>query len=118
MTEKTFRLGQPVIYTGRLSREHAYKVPPWDVTVTWKQRCKWWQQNPCEPGEGVIVGRRTLANGYVVNGGYDEPNEWMPREYVRAYLVADNIDQKPFFVHPDQLEEWSHGRLELLAAET
>ena len=117
MSGNNFRLGQPVIYTGRLTRQHAYKVSPWGGGGTWKQRCKWWQAYPCKPGEGVIVGRRNLSNGVVESGGYDEPNEWMPKEYVRAYLVANNIDQKPFFVHPDQLEEWSFGRLELLTAE-
>lgn len=117
MADQNFVLGAPVIFTGRLSRQYAYKVSPWDKSNTWKQQCKWWQSFPCKPGEGVIVGRRTLSNGYTAPASYDEPAEWNPREYIRAYLVADHIDQKPFYVLPEHLEEWSHGRFELLAAE-
>jgi hypothetical protein len=112
-------LGQPVIFTGMLARRSAYKIPPesWKVSFTWKQHCRWWEKVSIPPGEGVIVGRRNLSNGFVDMGGYEEPNAWIPKEYIRAYLVCENIDFKPFHVHPDQLEEWSYERLGALTAQ-
>lgn len=55
--------------------------------------------------EGLIVGWRNLANGEVDYGGYDEPTTFIPRSYVRAYLVVENMRQSPFYVLPSDIIE-------------
>lgn len=57
------------------------------------------------PREGIIVGKRTLANGTVDYGGWDEGTQFIPTEHFEAYQVVTNIRNKPVYVLPEDLEE-------------
>lgn len=71
---------------------------------------RFWQRydhgGPCR---AMVVGKRTLANGYVER--YQETDgwssytvkTWIPEEHFPAYLVVTNLHNKPFYVHPDQI---------------
>lgn len=54
--------------------------------------------------EGLVVGVRTLSNGPVEWGSYDEPTVFYPREQVEAVLVAWNLRRVPVLVLPADLE--------------
>lgn len=54
--------------------------------------------------EGIVVGIRTLSNGPVEWGSYDEPTVFYPRETVEAVVVAWHLRRVPVLVLPDNLE--------------
>ena len=98
-------LGDSVTITGRIIREgDASNVK------------RFWQRydlaGPDAFGyRALIVGVRTLANGYVDR--YQETDgwasytvkTWIAEEHFTAYLVVTDIRTKPFFVLPDQIKE-------------
>ncbi len=52
--------------------------------------------------EGVIIGQRTLSNGFV---DYDpEQIIFTPKEYFKAYLVSFDMNQNPVYVLPEDIE--------------
>lgn len=53
---------------------------------------------------GIIVGRRTLANGHAIWGTYEDPTEWVREESVDAYLVAWHLRRRHVLVLPEDLE--------------
>ncbi|MFS0715511.1 hypothetical protein ABC337_04805 [Arthrobacter sp. 1P04PC] len=55
-------------------------------------------------GEGIIIGKRTLANGENQYNGYDEPITFIPKERVTAFLVAFDLHRKPVHVLPEHIE--------------
>jgi hypothetical protein len=56
-------------------------------------------------GEGVVVGTRTLQNGHVVYGTWDDPNYFVPEEPVPAVLVAFHLRKAPVYVPPEDVEK-------------
>jgi hypothetical protein len=71
---------------------------------------------------GVIVGHRTLANGYMDGGGYEwesgiyEPDSWSTSEYVGAYLVAIGMRKALVRVYSQDVTVVSGGAPGLLGA--
>lgn len=53
--------------------------------------------------EGVVIGKRTLANGIVHWGSYDESTYFEAKERLEAYLVAFDMRRKPFLVLAEDL---------------
>jgi hypothetical protein len=47
---------------------------------------------------GVVAGVRTLANGRVIWGTYDEPTEFSPEQHFPAAIVFTNMREKPVYV--------------------
>lgn len=93
-TPPTLPLGTPVTFDHALSRT--------DITNS-KPHRREWQPYRAILRTGVIVGIRTLANGIVYWGSYDEPTEFHPTDYVRAYLVAFDLRRNPVHVQPEHV---------------
>lgn len=62
-----------------------------------------WADAPREVG--VVVGARTLQEGYTQYGGYDEPPVWMQTGTREAVLVAANLRTKPMKFLAQDLKE-------------
>lgn len=58
---------------------------------------RWWEEKPCEPVEGVVVGKRSKPAGYIEGGDYG--NVWVPDNsryaHKTAILVSTSINKKP-----------------------
>lgn len=66
---------------------------------------KFWQPEHAPYGRhgGIVVGRRTLANG-LNTWEYEAGTHFTPTERFRAYLVSWHLDKRPVLVLPDHLE--------------
>lgn len=79
----------------------------------WRDGMKKWETEPIadydawqhatREREGIVVGKRTLANGVIHWGSYDEATTFEPKERFTAYLVAYNINRSPFLVLAEDL---------------
>lgn len=90
--KKNFTLGEKVTFTKTLFREHGSGGRRSWRTYDFKQ----------EPKAGIITGWRTLSNGIAVFG-YEEPTEWKPESFVKAYLVTTDMRKKAVYVLPEDL---------------
>ena len=50
------------------------------------------------PKTGLLIGWRTLSNGEVSAGSYDEGATYHPKEYFKVGLVVFNEHTNPFYV--------------------
>lgn len=102
-----FRLGQRVATHGVLQRTGKGPVQSQHGHATGDRR-EWVRPRMLgmrvTPREGVIVGRRTLQNGWTEWGGYEEPSIWHQESTVPAYLVAYDLHTKAVPVHADDIE--------------
>lgn len=100
-------LGEKVTFTWALRRESRRE----EVTINGRRRTvtvRRWETGeipntkPPASREGVVVGVRTLCNGYV-QYEYDYGNMFSPFEdgYFTAYLIAWNLRQQPVYVLPE-----------------
>ena len=73
---------------------------------------KEWLPTPSKEFEGIIVGKRTLANGY--GGTETDPGDdwfghpytypvWSPAEHFTAWLVVKDLRSKPVLVLPEHV---------------
>lgn len=53
---------------------------------------------------GVIVGKRTLADGEAQYYASDEPVSWSPKHHFEAYLVAYDLRRRPVYVLVEDIE--------------
>lgn len=75
-----FQLGDAVLFKNPLSRRQRPAAP---------HPKKVWEPNPWEPERvGIVVGTRTLYDGHVEFGYYDEPTIFAPESSFQAYLIA------------------------------
>ena len=95
-----YTLGQKVRVTQTLRRQ-------------WDGGRKTWQAWPIHPGEGIVVGKRTLSNGkletiseYDDVLGYKEytHTDYRATEHFAAYIVAYDLRRKPVLVKPEDME--------------
>lgn len=103
MTE--FKLGEQVQYTHRLFRHHRDGRRIWDTIPI-----------ATPPVKGIIVGKRTLYDGKVDYGNWEEPTTFTAENHFEVYLVVTNIRQKPFPIlpiHLTSLEGELDGRPEI-----
>jgi hypothetical protein len=100
MTTVDYQLGDRVKFTHTLERRRAWihgKHPD-----TGHHENTWQPQNaPYGRFGGLIVGRRTLADGDVT--GWEARYFTATRRF-RAYLVSWHIDKRPVWVLPEHLE--------------
>lgn len=95
-----FQLGQPVRYSHPLARIFTHDAKTgrkvWAPQTNYKG----------EPliGRGIIIGKRTLANGKRHYIGYDEGIAFIPEEYFTAYLIAYDLARKPVYVRPEHIQ--------------
>ena len=61
----------------------------------WKE----WQRIPfMKHKRGILIGFRTLTDGIVLYGQWDEPTTFLGKGRFKAFLVALDARSKPFFV--------------------
>jgi hypothetical protein len=89
------KFGDVVIITHKLKRTDEQRCSDW-----WKV---WVVRKFKVPKTGILIGLRTLANGITY---YEEDSGrlFVPKEYVRAALVALSIRTKPVLVLLDAVE--------------
>lgn len=105
----TFKLGQPVAVSRLLQRNSRME---YIKNAFGKREVRRWDPSPVAfdpPREGVIVGRRTLSNGHIDPGHYDEPDTYIGVYYFTAYMVCFDIWQKPLFALAEDLEASASG---------
>lgn len=92
-----YHLGQEVLFTRTLRRiRHPYRR-------VWSHTTYWNAITSRGPAKGIIVGIRTLSDGTVEGGYYDEPATYRPTRTFTAYLVAYHLRRKPVLVLPEHL---------------
>lgn len=90
MSGQEFQLGERVTITQKLHRSTRDRLQPHTLLKLWE---------PAElaaPQSGIIVGKRTLVNGYITFEEYG--TRFTPEQYFPAYLVAQNMRDKPVYV--------------------
>lgn len=108
----TLQLGTRVRYKRTLTRKTSYgdgvkkleHYRQWVPTSEWELQCfgmsaKLW---PEYFGEGIITGKRTLANGNI--SYYDHGSNFVMKEHFEAYIVTFDLRRKPVYVLPEDLE--------------
>lgn len=113
MTDMTYAFGDRVIFTRSLNRratsrkvvspsewgdQHRYRVyKEWTTE-------RWWGDayGTEDPRPGIIIGKRTLANGYA-NYDYDSGTTFEPDQHVTAYVIAYDLHRKPVYVLPEHI---------------
>jgi hypothetical protein len=72
---------------------------------------RWWEPYTFGPSKALVVGRRTLADGYVDRSTESDGwtsytvKTWIPELHFTAYLVVTDLRCKPFYVLPGQIKE-------------
>jgi hypothetical protein len=97
----TIELGQRVRFTRTLTRRSGRENNRY--TKRWHAERYPGEPEPA-PTEGVLIGVRTLSNGFVTYGWTDEPTTYEPREHFTAYVVAHSLRRASALVLPDHLE--------------
>jgi hypothetical protein len=103
-----FELGQKVRFTWVLHRASEAAHPPGASSrrlprKVW--RTEGWPGQPEPlPREGVIVGKRTLSDGEIDYGGYEDPVTYYPERHFTAWLVAFDLLRKPVLVLPQHIQ--------------
>lgn len=96
---KPFALGERVTFSSVLKRQRV------DTAVHNVRFQLHWL--PVEKrGEGLVVGYRTLVNGYTVYDRHDG-NQWVPVSTVKCVLVAFNLYRLPACVPLDAISRAS-----------
>lgn len=96
-----FTLGQRVRFTTHLRRG-------WDGEGNGRGSGKAWLPVPVfskrtPPREGIIVGKRTLSNGWYAYGTYEDPGIYTPKEHFTAWMVVTDLRSAPVHVLPEHI---------------
>lgn len=99
MTE--YQLGQRVLFTTHMRRG-------WGGEATGRGSSKVWEPMPVlgkltPPREGIIVGKRTLSNGWYAYGSYEDPGIYTAKEYFAAYMIVTDLRSAPVHVLPEHI---------------
>jgi len=89
------RFGDVVIVKGGLDRKFRVRTP--------KNIKEWDRYEFKQPRTGILIGFRTLTNGTITYGSYDEPTEYRPTEHFKAALVALGPRTKPILVRLEDI---------------
>jgi len=57
-----------------------------------------WVLVPIKPVVCLVIGERTLCNGTMHYGGFEDMSYLYDKEYIRALLVVKDMHSKPFYV--------------------
>jgi hypothetical protein len=96
-----YELGQRVRFTTHLVRG-------WGGEATQHGSNKVWAPQPIvgsatPPREGIIVGKRTLSNGWFAYGGYEDPGIYTAKEHFQAWMVVTDLRSAPVHVLPEHI---------------
>jgi hypothetical protein len=92
------KFGDIVVAQGTIRRTGDY-VPHGRDKVYWVPNI--WK----EPRKGILIGWRTLSNGEVEFGSYDEGKIYHPKEYIKVALVVFDEKTNPKYVPLNLLHE-------------
>lgn len=107
-----FTLGQPVMFTNPLERRvgeyertngTSREPKTWEPPKTYPPGHPLFDYRDRVPVRGVIVGKRTLADGYRIYNGPDEGLAFTPTSRFPAYMVAFDMNRKPALVRPEDI---------------
>lgn len=99
-----FRLGQRVIFTHPLERRGTWNAEKRRAGKAWKHSS--YEKAAREEHEGIIIGKRTLANGDTQ--WEDEVGTmFFPTEHFQAYLIATTLHRKPSVVRVENVRRVS-----------
>ena len=92
-------LGLPVAFSHVLRRTSG----EWEPTprAGWSKAWKPFPVPAGDPRVGILVGVRTLANGRISGGGYDDPIVFKAERTFPALLVSFALYRRPVFVLPE-----------------
>lgn len=101
MSSERLKLGDKVQYTSTLYRADV-DLTPGAFNSDWERR---WVSQPLsgDPGNGIIVGARTLADGKVEYAYGDHTSSFIKKRTFQAYMVVSELRRKPFFVLPEDV---------------
>lgn len=90
MLEK-FELGQRVTVRSEMLVSKSNRVNPYLESIRRYDLIREWKRRELEkPVNGVIVGSRTVKEGYS-RYDYEDGYEFIPKRYIQVYLVATNM---------------------------
>jgi hypothetical protein len=75
--------------------------------IDWKE---WHKITFPKPKTGILIGFRTLADGVIHYGHWDEPTSFAGKEFFRAALVAMDAKSKPILVRLEDVTNEAKGR--------
>lgn len=66
---------------------------------------RYWEVESIKETKGVIIGVRTLWNGYIIHESVDDGycRVFIFEKPVKAYLVATDLIKNPIYVSPDNI---------------
>lgn len=101
----TFKLGDGVTFSHHLKRVTSTRFDADEPSAYRRSKTikAWKRVDFLVEGRGVVVGKRTLANGERYYIGPDEGSTFVPEEYVHAYLVSFDMRRKPVYVLAEDL---------------
>lgn len=112
MTDTTYAFGDRVTFTRSLNRR-SEDPARWPKYTHIRGTAKIWTPErwcgddntnpPVEPREGIIIGKRTLANGVITWGTYEDPDIFRPVEHFTAYVIAYDMRRNPVYVLPEYI---------------
>lgn len=90
------QFGEKIQITHILKRKKEWKKhPKWEFPNVIEHKS--WESLSYSQGEGIVIGKRTLSNGY--NEYHPETgNIFHPQEHFQAYLVAVDMRKNPVYV--------------------
>lgn len=96
-----YQLGQRVRFSTHLRRG-------WGGEATGRGSNKVWEPVPTlgkltPPREGIIVGKRTLSNGWYAYGSYEDPGIYTAKEHFTAWMIVTDLRSAPVHVLPEHI---------------
>lgn len=112
MTDTTYAFGDRVNFTRPLNRRTVSRKvvsqSEWSGQTRYRSYKEWTVERwigdtpPEDHREGIVIGKRTLANGYV-NYDYDEGTTFEPESHLIAYVIAYDLHRNPVYVLPEHI---------------
>jgi len=102
-----FEFGQKVRITHKFVRTTRFigKRGGNDILVRWRV----WSVNSFNK-VGLYIGQRTLADGIIEDGDYDEGRFFVPKKYIEAALVVYSLNENPVYVPLDSIFEYEESK--------
>ncbi|UXZ57066.1 hypothetical protein [Curtobacterium sp. Arg-1] len=104
--EPALQLGQHVQFSHTLKRLREKREDTRTGSsrnVSGYAQWRFWRPQAAAVDNGVIVGKRTLSNGWYENGGYEDPAYLHSIDFFPVYLVAFDMNQNPAYVLPEHI---------------
>jgi len=92
------QLGERVSFDRHLVKRHQHER---DSILSRKKTI--WKEVSCQYKNGIICGMRVIKEGY---RAYDDKGTYFePTKHIKVYLVAVNLNMRPYYVAVDAVKE-------------